>query len=62
MTFISAQPIGIKPRDSKGREPGFQLQEHRIAPVAKHIGEDVSTAVINGMPQPALMCLVRVVT
>jgi len=53
MPGVRSPMIGQEAGDAKGFEQGFELQEHFVLAAAKHIGQNLSGLVIDGMPQPA---------
>src|SRR5215510_16614100 len=52
MPSIRPPIIGEKARDPKRHQEGFKLQEPLVLTTAKHIRQDLSSPVIDGVPQP----------
>lgn len=55
--FVSAPIICIVACDAKGIEQRLELQKHFILTPTKDIGQDLSGAVIKGLPEPAWLFL-----
>ena len=53
MPGVRSPVISEEACDAKGFEQGFELQEHFVLVAAKHLGQDLSSPVIDGIPQPA---------
>jgi hypothetical protein len=53
MARVRAPRVRITFRDPKGLQQGFELQKYFVLATPKHIGQDLATAVIYRMPQPA---------
>jgi hypothetical protein len=52
MTRESAPIVRIISRNAKRFQQGFALQKHLICAAPKDVRQDLTTAVINGMPEP----------
>ena len=57
MPGVRSPMIGKEARDPKGLQQGFELQEHFVSATTKHICQDLSRPVINGVPEPARVML-----
>jgi hypothetical protein len=53
MSRVRAPRVRIICRNPKGLSQGFELQKHFVLATSKHVGQDLATAVIDRMPQPA---------
>ena len=53
MARVSAPRVRIIFCDSKGLQQRFALQKYFVLATPKHLGQDLATAVIYRMPQPA---------
>ncbi len=50
--------IGIKARQTKGFQQRFEPQENLVLTTPKHIRQDGTRVVIDGMPEPAWIAFV----
>src|ERR671918_3204655 len=55
MSLVGAPIISIKAGDAKGLKKPFEFQKDLVFVLSQHIGKHLPTAVINRMPQPALI-------
>jgi hypothetical protein len=55
MTRVCAPIVRVVPRDAKRLEQRFELQKRLILATTKEVGQDLTTVMIHGMPQPSLI-------
>lgn len=60
VTCVCPPTIGAEERQAEGLQQGFELEKDLIFPTAKDVCQDRSSAMINGMPQPARVAFVAV--
>ncbi len=53
MTHVCAPIVGIIAGDPKRLQERLQVQEHLVLTSPEDIGQDLATAMIDGMPQPS---------
>ena len=62
MAFISAPIIRIESRDPEWLQESPQFQKYGIFAITEHISEDFSSAMVDRVPEPALMLFVADIT
>ena len=62
MTCVSTPIARVIFRNSEGFQKLFELQKNIILTTTKHVGQDLTAAVINGMPKPSLIFFASNVT
>ena len=60
MPGVRTPMISIKTRQTKGFEQRFKPQKNLILTTPKHIRQDGTCVVIDGMPQPAWILMVKI--
>jgi len=62
MAFIGAPIICIESRDPEWLQESPQFQKYGILAITEHISEDFSSAMVDRVPEPALMLFVADIT
>ena len=53
MPLVCAPPVGVKCRDAKRFQKGFELEKNVVLTPSNHIRQHSPRAVVNGVPKPA---------
>ena len=61
MPLIGAPSIGVKCRDAKGLEQGFELEENVVLTPSEHIRQDFARVMIDRLPNQLRFSLLTVV-
>jgi hypothetical protein len=59
MALVSPSAVGVKLRDAKRGQQLLELQEDVVLPLSEHIRQDLARMMINGVPEPARLRLLR---